>query len=53
MCIYISNNPITLDLPIPHTNKILKFAQVADVENLESIKNSGKYVPDCYRIYKE
>jgi hypothetical protein len=49
----LSNNPITLDLPLPHTNKVSNFSKIAGVENLERLKKSGKFIPGCYRIYKD
>jgi len=40
-----------MDLPIPHTNKVAVFSKIAGVENLDSLKKSGKYIPGCYRIW--
>lgn len=40
-----------MDLPIPHTNKVAVFSLIAGVENLESLKKAGKYIPGCYRIW--
>jgi GIY-YIG catalytic domain. len=51
LCVSLYKNPITLDLPIPHTDKISDFSKVAGVENLDSLRKSGKFVPGCYRIY--
>ena len=51
LCVSLYKNPITLDLPIPHTDKISNFSKVAGVENLDSLRKSGKFVPGCYRIY--
>jgi hypothetical protein len=51
LCSSIFERRITLDLPKPHTNKVAKFSKIAGVENLESIKKSGKYVSGCYRIW--
>jgi len=50
LCKYLADRLITLDLPIPHTNKVSIFSKIAGIENMESLKKSGKYVPGCYRI---
>ena len=38
---YIGFECSTLDLPIPHTDKISNFSKVAGVENLDSLRKSG------------
>jgi len=48
--VLLSKNSKTMDLPIPHTNKVAVFSKIAGVENLDSLKKSGKYIPGCYRI---
>ena len=53
LCVSLCNNPITLDLPLPHTNKVSNFSKIAGVENLERLRKSGKFIPGCYRIYKD
>ena len=53
LCVSLSNNPITLDLPLPHTSKVSNFSKIAGVENLERLRKSGKFIPGCYRIYKD
>jgi len=50
LCKSLVNNPITLDLPWPHTANVAKLSKIAGVENLDSLRKSGKYVPGCYRI---
>lgn len=58
-CTSIIEKAITVDLPVPRTNKINVFSKIVvplcpcapSVENLESLRKSGKYVYDCYRIW--
>jgi len=50
LCIELVEKSVTLDLPIPHTDKIIPFSKIAGVENLESLRKSNKYVSGCYRI---
>jgi len=50
LCANLMEKRITLDLPLPHTDKIIPFSKIAGVENLKSLKKSGKYIPGCYRI---
>jgi len=51
LCSTIIENSVTLDLPLPGTKKVISFSKIAGVENLESLKKSGKFVPGCYRIW--
>jgi hypothetical protein len=51
LCIIIYNNRITLDLPRSHEESVIPFSKVADVEYMESLKKSRKFVPGCYRIW--
>jgi NUMOD1 domain len=52
-CISIVETVITVDLPIPRSDKVSAFSKIAGIENLESLRKSGKYVPGCYRIWVE
>lgn len=51
LCKSIVDNSVTLDFPWPHTVNVAKFSKIAGVENLESLRKSGLYVPGCYRIW--
>ena len=51
LCVSIIERRITLDLPLPHTDKVVPFSKIAGIENLESLRKSGKYIPGCYRIW--
>lgn len=51
LCRFLVDNSITLDFPWPHTINVAKFSKVAGIENLESLKKSGLYVPGYYRIW--
>jgi hypothetical protein len=50
LCVKLLEKHVTLDLPLPHTDKVIPFSKIAGIENLESLRKSGKYIPGCYRI---
>jgi len=41
---------VTLDLPLPHTDKVATFSIIAGIEYMVSLRKSGKYIPGCYHI---
>lgn len=51
LCTHLIENPITLDLPLPHTDKVAVFSEIAGPEYLDNIRKFDKYVPGCYRIW--
>lgn len=50
LCTHLVENPITLDLPLPHTEKVAVFSEIAGPEYLDNIRKFDKFVPGCYRI---
>jgi hypothetical protein len=52
LCTSIVRKRVTLDLPLPHTDKVAKFSKIAGIENLKSLRKSKsyKYISGCYRI---
>ena len=51
LCKSIIKKVVTLNLPVSHTKEVAIFSKIAGIENLESLRKSGKYVPGCYRIW--
>lgn len=51
LCTHLVENPITLDLPLPHTDKVAVFSKIAGPEYLDNIRKFDKFVPGCYRIW--
>ena len=51
LCKSLVDNSVTLNFSWLHRVNVAKFSKIAGIENLESLRKSGLYVPGYYRIW--